>query len=190
MRSLDLFVIRNSEQRNVYTKLQGVFAGFLDHTDCDLGRLVTSLDKFTISSPDVMSSGGHTLSVHFQPTKSNRKPHCFLPYYPSGMPRGLSTFRGLYASLCLGAERGRFPDLSNRDELCRLLAVITVRKAIDLQRRKHGSQSPIEVEEFLCNEPPNSVVLSELLSENCSASVWLGSRHCRREQSERACTAG
>lgn len=41
-----------------------------------------------------------------------------------------------FKSLCLGAENGRYPDLAGRDALWRLLAVITIRKAIDLQRRK------------------------------------------------------
>src|SRR5262245_33099071 len=39
-----------------------------------------------------------------------------------------------FKSLCLGAEQGRFVQLDDRTDLWRLLAVITVRKAIDLQR--------------------------------------------------------
>jgi RNA polymerase sigma factor (sigma-70 family) len=41
-----------------------------------------------------------------------------------------------FKSLCLGVEHGRFPELNDRDDLWRLLATITVRKAIDLQRRQ------------------------------------------------------
>src|SRR4051794_21045772 len=40
-----------------------------------------------------------------------------------------------FNSLCLGAERDRFPQLADRDDLWRLLALLPVRKAIDLQRR-------------------------------------------------------
>src|SRR5262245_52985050 len=36
-----------------------------------------------------------------------------------------------FDSFCRGAERGRFPDLADRDDLWRLLVVLTVRKAID-----------------------------------------------------------
>jgi DNA-directed RNA polymerase specialized sigma24 family protein len=60
-----------------------------------------------------------------------------------------------FKSLCLGVERGCFPQLNDRDDLWRLLATITVRKAIDLQRRQHcrprGSDDGIE--ELLCREP-------------------------------------
>ncbi len=47
-----------------------------------------------------------------------------------------------FKSLCLGAENGRFPKIEGRDELWRLLAVITIRKAIELQRRKRFDQVP------------------------------------------------
>jgi DNA-directed RNA polymerase specialized sigma24 family protein len=47
-----------------------------------------------------------------------------------------------FDSFCRGAEQGRFPQLADRDDLWRLLVVITARKAVDLlarQRRlKHG----------------------------------------------------
>jgi DNA-directed RNA polymerase specialized sigma24 family protein len=45
-----------------------------------------------------------------------------------------------FDSFCRGAERGRFPRLSDRDDLWQMLVVITVRKAIDLTRRE-GRQS-------------------------------------------------
>ncbi len=38
----------NDNQRKVYTKLQEVFAGFLDHADHQLGRLLTALDNLGI----------------------------------------------------------------------------------------------------------------------------------------------
>ena len=47
-----------------------------------------------------------------------------------------------FDSLCRGAERGRFPELTDRDSLWRLLVTITLRKAHDLrrdeQRQKRG----------------------------------------------------
>ena len=47
-----------------------------------------------------------------------------------------------FHTLCRGAERGRFPKLHDRDDLWRLLVVITARKAVDQLRRanrvKHG----------------------------------------------------
>ena len=47
-----------------------------------------------------------------------------------------------FDSFCRGAERGRFPQLDDRDNLWRLLVVITSRKALDLAqhegRQKRG----------------------------------------------------
>jgi DNA-directed RNA polymerase specialized sigma24 family protein len=47
-----------------------------------------------------------------------------------------------FDSFCRGAERGRFPQLTDRDDLWRLLVVITARKACDLiqqeARQKRG----------------------------------------------------
>jgi RNA polymerase sigma factor (sigma-70 family) len=60
-----------------------------------------------------------------------------------------------FKSLCLGAERDRFPRLADRDDLWRLLAVLTVRKAIDLQRRRRPQEAGAEtVEQLLSREPP------------------------------------
>src|SRR5262245_12817211 len=61
-----------------------------------------------------------------------------------------------FKSLCLGAEGGRFPKLDDRDDLWRLLALLTVRKAIDLQRRQRarGEAGAVDVEELLSREPP------------------------------------
>ena len=41
-----------------------------------------------------------------------------------------------FDSFCRGAEQGRFPQLSDRDNLWQLLVKITVRKAIDLARHE------------------------------------------------------
>jgi RNA polymerase sigma factor (sigma-70 family) len=59
-----------------------------------------------------------------------------------------------FKSLCLGAERQRFPRLDDRDDLWRLLATMTVRKAIDLQRRRRpAAADPDAVEDLLSREP-------------------------------------
>src|SRR5262249_33677023 len=65
-----------------------------------------------------------------------------------------------FKSLCLGAERGRFPDLDDRDDLWRLLAVLTIRKAIDVQRRHRTRETSGEpdLEQFLSEEPPHELV--------------------------------
>src|SRR5215472_2201916 len=63
-----------------------------------------------------------------------------------------------FKSLCLGAEQGRFPQLADRDDLWRLLALLTIRKAIDLQRRERvrdaDAFSQAELEELVSDEPP------------------------------------
>jgi RNA polymerase sigma factor (sigma-70 family) len=41
-----------------------------------------------------------------------------------------------FDSFCRGARQGRFPQLADRNDLWRLLVVITARKAIDLQHRE------------------------------------------------------
>jgi len=42
-----------------------------------------------------------------------------------------------FASFCQAAGQGRFPDLADRDDLWRLLIVLTAQKAVDLLRRAH-----------------------------------------------------
>ncbi len=85
-----------------------------------------------------------------------------------------------FKSLCLGAAHGRFPLLANRDNLWRLLVVITVRKAQDLandcRRLKRGgprirgdpsetdlsSEGPAAIEQILSREPtPEFAALME-----------------------------
>jgi DNA-directed RNA polymerase specialized sigma24 family protein len=41
-----------------------------------------------------------------------------------------------FASFCQAAEKGRFPGLEDREDLWRLLIVLTARKAVDLMRRE------------------------------------------------------
>jgi RNA polymerase sigma factor (sigma-70 family) len=71
-----------------------------------------------------------------------------------------------FKSLCLRAERGNFPKLDDRDDLWRLLALLTIRKAIDLQRRKRplGEIADDDVEHILSREPPPELA-AELADE-------------------------
>jgi DNA-directed RNA polymerase specialized sigma24 family protein len=73
-----------------------------------------------------------------------------------------------FDSFCRGAERGRFPDLLDRDNLWRLLVVLTARKAAHLKRdagrRKrgggapagqhlHGGNEEVDLGQLICCEP-------------------------------------
>jgi RNA polymerase sigma factor (sigma-70 family) len=71
-----------------------------------------------------------------------------------------------FKSLCLGAERGRFPQLDDRKDLWRLLALLAVRKAIDLQRRRRPREEPgeVDVEQLLSRGPPPDLA-AELAEE-------------------------
>jgi DNA-directed RNA polymerase specialized sigma24 family protein len=71
-----------------------------------------------------------------------------------------------FKSLCLGAERGRFPQLDDRADLWRVLALLTVRKAIDVQRRQRarGQDGAVDVDELLSREPPPELA-AELAEE-------------------------
>jgi RNA polymerase sigma factor (sigma-70 family) len=72
-----------------------------------------------------------------------------------------------FKSLCLGAERGRFPRLDDRDDLWRLLALLTVRKAIDLLRRQRPEQAltPADLEGLLSREPQPELAVE--VAEEC-----------------------
>jgi len=66
-----------------------------------------------------------------------------------------------FASFCRGAEQGRFPQLGDRDDLWRLLVVITARKACHLlrheRRQKRGGPRPVveeaDLEQVVGQEP-------------------------------------
>jgi DNA-directed RNA polymerase specialized sigma24 family protein len=45
-----------------------------------------------------------------------------------------------FDSFCRGAEQGRYPQLADRNDLWRLLVVITVRKAINQIERQHAAK--------------------------------------------------
>jgi DNA-directed RNA polymerase specialized sigma24 family protein len=63
------------------------------------------------------------------------------------------------ASFCRNAERGRFPQLADRDGLWRLLVVITARKAAHLLRDERyeavapGGEAGTDLERLLSREP-------------------------------------
>jgi RNA polymerase sigma factor (sigma-70 family) len=60
-----------------------------------------------------------------------------------------------FNSLIRGAERGRFPQLLHRDDLWRLLVVLTIRKAIDVLRKEKREQHKQneDIEQILSSEP-------------------------------------
>jgi DNA-directed RNA polymerase specialized sigma24 family protein len=50
---------------------------------------------------------------------------------------GEDVAQSVFKSLCLGAEQGKYPQLSDRDNLWAILVAITTNKARDLIRREH-----------------------------------------------------
>jgi DNA-directed RNA polymerase specialized sigma24 family protein len=81
-----------------------------------------------------------------------------------GLPRTSSGAEDValsaFASFCRCAEQGKFPLLTDRHDLWRLLVVIAARKAVDLlnreRRLKRGGaalQKEVEVEELIGREP-------------------------------------
>jgi DNA-directed RNA polymerase specialized sigma24 family protein len=65
-----------------------------------------------------------------------------------------------FDSFCRGAEEGRFPQLSDRDDLWQLLVMLTGRKAADLveqeRRPKRGGgkvQADVDLEQVIGSEP-------------------------------------
>jgi DNA-directed RNA polymerase specialized sigma24 family protein len=80
-----------------------------------------------------------------------------------------------FDSFCQGVEQGQFPDLQNRDDLWRILVVITMRKAVNLVkhggRQKRGGGQVKESDEqvlqgLLSREP--SPELSAAMNEACA----------------------
>jgi DNA-directed RNA polymerase specialized sigma24 family protein len=79
-----------------------------------------------------------------------------------------------FDSFCRNAEAGRFPDLTDRDGLWRLLAEFTLRKAAhqvrDATRLKRGGGMKIDdsssIEEVLANEPDPA--LAAEIAEECN----------------------
>ena len=83
-----------------------------------------------------------------------------------------------FKSLCLGAVRGRFPELHDRDNLWPLLVVLTAHKATDLikherrqkrgggHRRDDGLPDDAGIEDVLSREPTPE--FSAMVAENCA----------------------
>jgi DNA-directed RNA polymerase specialized sigma24 family protein len=86
-----------------------------------------------------------------------------------------------FKSLCLGVERGRFPDLADRHDLWRLLAVMTIRKAIDVQRRGRARERSGEADlgQLLSDEPPPELA-AEVADEYQRLLGLLGDGELRR----------
>jgi DNA-directed RNA polymerase specialized sigma24 family protein len=59
-----------------------------------------------------------------------------------------------FASFCRCAEQGKFPRLTDRHDLWRLLVVITAHKTAELfKRERRLKQKEVDVEEFIGREP-------------------------------------
>lgn len=64
-----------------------------------------------------------------------------------------------FKSFCLGVEEGRFPELLDRDHLWRLLAMLTVRKAISLLRRNRVGREELNPEQLFSEQPPPELIV-------------------------------
>jgi len=62
---------------------------------------------------------------------------------------------GVFNTLCRGIERGRFPNLENRKSVWQLLAVMTIRRTIDLKRKAQREEQLPEgsINGFTSHEP-------------------------------------
>ena len=73
-----------------------------------------------------------------------------------------------FQSFCERAGRGQFPQLDDRDDLWRLLATITVRKALDTMRhqtrQKRGGGSVLGESALLAGDDGRGEGLAEVLS--------------------------
>lgn len=93
-----------------------------------------------------------------------------------------------FDSFCRNAEAGRFPDLTDRDSLWRLLAAFTLRKAAHhmrhARRQKRGGQAATDaraeaVGELLSREP-NPELAAEVADECRRLLTALGDEELRR----------
>ena len=92
-----------------------------------------------------------------------------------------------FDSFCRGAARGLFPQLTDRDDLWRLLVTLTARKALQLTRRERrqkrrgavlGDSGPSAVEQFLSREPTPAFAAE--MAEECERLLGrLGSAELR-----------
>jgi DNA-directed RNA polymerase specialized sigma24 family protein len=91
-----------------------------------------------------------------------------------GAPRGMADEEDValsaFDSFCRGLDRGRFPRLTDRNDLWRLLVVLTVRKAIDqIQRQgaagRGGDRRAGEFDPLGGGDEPDGDPLDRLLSD-------------------------
>lgn len=99
-----------------------------------------------------------------------------------------------FDSFCRGLKAGRFPDLQDRDNLWKLLVVLTARKASHLVRDEHrlkrGGNQKVEAADELANivsQEPTPEFAAEL-AENCQRLLDLlddeGLRHIALKKME------
>ena len=88
-----------------------------------------------------------------------------------------------FHSFCRNAERGRFPQLLDRDSLWRLLVVLTARKAAhqrrDEQRQKRGGGVTVQTETS-ADEDEGSILGQVLSREPTPEFAALVTEECRR----------
>jgi len=93
-----------------------------------------------------------------------------------------------FDSICRGLERGRFPQLTGRDDLWRLLVVITARKVShlvrDQRRQRRGGDArqaldDVSLEEVIGNEPTPEFV-AQFAEETDRLLTLLGRDDLRR----------
>jgi hypothetical protein len=100
-----------------------------------------------------------------------------------------------FDSFCRGAEAGRFPDLADRDDLWRLLVVLTARKASRLARaesaqKRGGGQVRVEADllgpddseaalERVVGQEPTPELAAQMAEEYRRLLVMLGSDELR-----------
>jgi DNA-directed RNA polymerase specialized sigma24 family protein len=97
-----------------------------------------------------------------------------LGYSPRGAADEEDVALSAFDSFCHGVEEGRFLRLQDRDDLWRMLAVITMRKAVDLMRnagrQKRGAgqvqESDDHVLQGLISREPSPAV-SAAMNEEC-----------------------
>jgi RNA polymerase sigma factor (sigma-70 family) len=77
-----------------------------------------------------------------------------------------------FKSLCHGVQVGKFNKLDNRDDLWRLLVVLTVRKAVDLTRRASARKEQCDMEDigYLLSGEPTPELAAQIADE---VSQWL-----------------
>ena len=72
----------------------------------------------------------------------------------------------VFESFCRAAEKGRFPDLSDRDGLWRLLVRMTARKSVDLRRRETRLRRGGPVQVGLSDEPIGDDALALVIGDS------------------------